>query len=140
MTHDKHQTRSPWLCSGCLTFPDTPLTAAGPRGERDHCYRTKSCNPLSSSSFTACSSKATLQTLLQHQRVSLGPGLKKELSVVSCKKIYRGMVLFAGTTHLPLLFITIEGHRNLLGIVEMFCSLSSDHLHLELSRKKKTPG
>lgn len=70
--------------------------------------------------------------------MSLGPGLKKEPSVVSRK--LKMNVLFAGTTHLPLLFITIEGHRNLLGIVEMFCSLSSDHLHLELSRKKKTPG
>lgn len=46
------------------------------------------------------------------------------------------MLLFARTTYLPLLFITIEGHRNLLDIVEMFCFFSSDHLYLELSRKE----
>lgn len=39
------------------------------------------------------------------------------------------------TTHPPLIFVTVEGDRNLLGFVEMLCSLSSDHLHFELIRK-----
>lgn len=41
------------------------------------------------------------------------------------------------TTHLPFIFIAVEGDRNLLGIVEMLCSLSSDHLHFKLTRKDR---
>lgn len=36
------------------------------------------------------------------------------------------------TTHLPFIFVAVEGDRNLLGVVEMLCSLSSDHLYFEL--------
>lgn len=32
---------------------------------------------------------------------------------------------------LPFIFITVEGDRNLLDVVEVLCSLSGDHLHFE---------
>lgn len=40
-------------------------------------------------------------------------------------------------THLPFVFIAVEGDRNLLDVVEMLCSLGGDHLHFELIRKER---